>query len=114
MKKIALLIILVFVLTFFLFSYERNLGYIYFPSFIQKDTPHNKGMYKVIVKEEDGNYYFYLYKKGNFVLKEMAVVKPCNKPFKGVRKAILKGKEYFRIQIYHNNNLIMGYFELKQ
>ncbi len=115
MKKIVIIILLMFVLSFFLFSYERNLGNIYFPQFIHKDKTYNKGIYKVKVKEEeDGTYYFYLYKRGNLVLKEMAVLKPCKKPFKGVRKTVLKGKEYFRIQLYHDNKLVMGYFELKQ
>ena len=114
MKKIIIVFITIVVLTFFLFSYERNIGNVYFPSFVQKDTVYNAGRYKVKVNEENGNYYFSLYKKGDLVLKELAVMKPAEHPFKGVKKQILKGKEYFRIMFYHDKNLIMGYFLLKK
>ncbi len=114
MKKIIIVFITIVVLTFFLFSYERNIGNVYFPSFVHKGQVYKAGRYKVKVNEENGNYYFSLFKKGNLVLKELAVVKPVKYSFKGVKKQVLKGKEYFRISFYHNNNLVMGYFYLKK
>ncbi len=113
MKKIFIVIITILVLTFVLFSYERNIGNVYFPSFVHKGQVYKAGIYKVKVNDENGSYYFSLFKKGNLVLKELAVLKPAKHPFKGIKKQVLKEKEYFRIKFYHDKNLVMGYFFLK-
>jgi len=111
MKRIVIVLFIIFMFSFSLFCFEKDLGDIKFPySFVFKGKTYDSGTYNVNVKLEGNDYYFYLYKNGELQIKEMAVVMESDKSFSGVRKEILKNKEYFRIRFYHDNKYIMGYF----
>jgi hypothetical protein len=98
---------------------EVNLGNIYFPRpFVHAGKDYDKGVYRVKLSEKEGAAYFFLYRKNELVLEEMAVVKELEKPSRvrrfRLRKEFMKDFEYFRIRVTRPDKLVMAYFLVKQ
>lgn len=118
-------IILMFIL-FFIFSVsaeeaivdtnDLNLGSIKFPrSFIHNGKDYNKGVYKVTLKEKDGEFIFNVSNPADeFLFEEVAIVK-VRKSRIGkrkflLRKSFMKGYEFYRIKVTKPDKVLMGYF----
>lgn len=110
--KINFLIALVFIFSLSLISQEISLGTIHFPLEIKHGEKILKpGNYKVVLVEKEGNYYFQVFKGKDLRIEELGIVIPHEKkgPFKFVDE-ILKGNDYFRIKVYKEDKIILGYF----
>ncbi len=121
------IIILVFVL-FFAFSVQAveesvttndlNIGRVMFSRpFIHDSKDYNKGIYKVTLKEKDGEFLFNIYNTSDKLLFEEVAVVKLRKSRIGkrkflLRKSFLKGYEFFRIKVTKPDKVIMGYFLL--
>ena len=122
MKKLVIILVFVFILSFSLISQseEINLGKIYFPkSFVHAQKDFNKGVYRVTLIYKEGVPHFKVMNNNKELLfEEMAVVKPYEGKYKKfkyrVKKELLKGYEYFRIKVTKPDNLIMAYFLIKK
>ena len=127
MKKTVFLF--VFVLVFTLFASgediaetvkDIDLGKINFPrAFVHDGKDYNRGVYKVTLKEKEGEFIFNIFNQEDELLfEEFAIVKKFksrNPKFKfRVRKGILKGYEYFRIRVTKPDKKIFGFFLLKK
>ena len=95
---------------------ELNLGSIKFPrSFVHNGKNYNKGVYKVTLKEQDGEFVFSVYNPSDELLfEELAIVK-VRKSRIGKRKFLLRrsfmrGFEFFRINVTKPDKVLMGYF----
>jgi len=120
-------IILMFIL-FFTFSVsadeaivepdEINLGSIKFSrSFIHNGKDYNKGIYKVTLKEKDGEFLFNVFNPTDELLfEEVAIVKVrrsrIGKRKFLLRKSFMRGYEFFRIKVTTPDKVLMGYFLL--
>jgi hypothetical protein len=97
-----------------------KLGRIYFPrDFVHANQNYTKGAYSVTLISKDEIPYFQVAnRKGDLLFEEMAVIKTYQTKAKGfkyrVRKEMLRGYEYFRIQVTKPGQQIMAYFLLKQ
>ncbi len=97
---------------------ETALGKVYFPrAFVQNGKDYNKGVYKVTLKEKEGEFYFNVFTtKDEPLFEEVAIVKKLkrkNAKFR-IKKEILRGYEYFRIRVTKKDKMIFGYFLLKK
>ena len=97
-------------------SSDMNLGSVKFPrSFIHDGKNYNKGIYKVIVKEKEGEFLFNVFNPTDELLfEEVAIVKVRksrigNRKFL-LRKSFMKGYEFFRIKVTRPDKVLMGYF----
>ncbi len=118
-------IILMFIL-FFIFSVsadeavvepeDLNLGSIKFSrSFIHNGKDYNKGIYKVTLKEKDGEFLFSVFNPTEELLFEEVAIVKARKSRIGkrkflLRKSFMKGYEFFRIKVTRPDKVLMGYF----
>ncbi|MCP5105321.1 MAG: hypothetical protein GY950_18175 [bacterium] len=99
---------------------ELKLGRIYFPrAFVHAGKNYNRGIYRMILTEKEGQPWFKVFSKKNEPLfEELAVVKPYKgkrKRFKHrVRKEMLRGYEYFRVKVIKPDNEAIAYFFVKK
>jgi hypothetical protein len=122
MKKYSLLIVLMIGVSFLLSAQEQvlNLGKIYFPrSFVHAQKDYQKGTYRVFLATKGEVPYFKVFNvKNEFLFEEMAIVKLYTgkaKKFKyRIKKGIMRGYEYFRIQVTRPDNIYLAFFLLKQ
>jgi len=95
---------------------ELNLGSITFPrSFIHHGKNYNKGVYKVTLKEQDGEYLFSVFNPSEELLfQEVAIVKErksrIGKRKFLLRRSFMRGYEFFRIKVTQPDKVLMGYF----
>ena len=122
MKKYLLLIVFMIGVSFLLSAQEQvmNLGKIYFPrSFVHAQKDYQKGTYRIFLATKGEVPYFKIFNaKNEFLFEEMAIVKPYKgkaKKFKyRIKKGIMRGYEFFRIQVTRPDNIYLAFFLLKQ
>jgi len=97
---------------------DLSIGKVRFPRpFIHDGKDYNKGVYKITLREKEGEIFFMVSNSENKLLfEEVAIVKPKKsrigkRPFT-LRRRILRGYEYFRIRVTKPDKLILGYFLL--
>ena len=118
-------ILLVFILIFTLSvsadeavveSSDLNLGSVKFPrSFIHDGKDYNKGIYKITVKEKEGEFLFNVFNPTDELLFEEVAIVKARKSRIGKRKFLLrntfmKDYEFFRIKVTQPDKILMGYF----
>ena len=97
---------------------ELNLGSIKFPrAFIHNGKDYNKGIYKVTIKEKEGEFLFSVFNPSDELLFEEVAIVKIRKSRIGKRKFLLrqsfmKGYEFFRIKVTMQDKVLMGYFLL--
>ncbi|MEN8222023.1 MAG: hypothetical protein ABFR36_02085 [Acidobacteriota bacterium] len=95
---------------------DLNLGSVKFPrSFIHDGKDYNKGIYKVTLKEEDGEFLFNVFNPADELLFEEVAIVKVRKSRIGKRKFLLRrsfmrGYEFFRIKVTRPDKVLMGYF----
>ncbi len=95
---------------------DLNLGSIKFPrSFIHDGKDYNKGIYKVTLKEKDGEFLFNIFNPTDELLFEEVAIVKARKSRIGKRKFLLRnsfmrGYEFFRIKVTKPDKVLMGYF----
>jgi hypothetical protein len=122
MKRYSLLIVFMIGVSFLLSAQEQvlNLGKIYFPrSFVHAQKDYQKGTYRLFLTAKGDVPYFKVFNaKNEFLFEEMAIVKPYKgkaKKFKyRIKKGIMRGQEYFRIQVTRPDNIYLAFFLLKK
>ncbi len=123
MKKTILFLIAALVFSGFALSAadnnEQKLGRIFFPKdFVHAGKDYKRGSYIVKIAYGDTPKFFVSDRKGNMLFEELAVTKEYkgkSRKFKfRLRKELLKGYEYFRIQVTRPDNIYLGYFLLKK
>ncbi|MEN8155129.1 MAG: hypothetical protein ABFR75_14015 [Acidobacteriota bacterium] len=123
MKKLIILLvsILFFILSVpadeaVLETSDMNIGSVKFPrAFIHDGKNYKKGVYKVTLKEKEGEFLFNVFNPTDELLfEEVAIVKSRKSRIrKGkylVRKSFMRGFEFFRIKVTKPDRVIMGYF----
>lgn len=98
---------------------EQKLGRIFFPKdFVHAGKDYKRGSYVVKIAYGESPKFFVSDRKGNLLFEELAVIKEYkgkSKKFRyRMRKELLKGYEYFRIQITRPDNVYLGYFLVKK
>lgn len=97
-----------------------NLGKIHFPRpFVHAQKNYDKGIYRVFISKKEDNTYFKVFNtKNEFLFEDLAIIKPYqgkSKNFKyRIKKGILKGNEYFRLQVTTPDNIYLGFFLLQR
>lgn len=97
---------------------DLNLGSIKFPrSFIHNGKNYNKGIYKVTLKEKDGEFLFSVFNPTDELLFEEVAIVKARKSRIGKRKFMLRrsfmrGYEFYRIKVTKPDKVLMGYFLL--
>lgn len=122
MKKLHLLVIGIICGALFLGAEEDilNLGKIQFPRpFVHAQKNYEKGIYRVFLSKKDDATYFKVFNiKNEFLFEELAIIKPYSgksKNFKfRITKGIMKGNEYFRLQITRPDNIYLAFFLLQK
>jgi hypothetical protein len=126
MKKIIIIMALVFVLNFAVFAGEIDfsaldikVGYITIPRpFIHARKNYDKGIYYVTLTAKEGIPYFNVHnQKKELLFEELAVVKPTKSKYKfkyRVRKGFLKGYEYFKLKVVKPEADIIAFFLVKK
>ena len=95
---------------------DLNLGSIKFSrSFIHDGKNFNKGIYKVTLKEKDGEFLFNVFNASDELLFEEVAIVKARKSRIGKRKFLLRrsfmrGFEFFRIKVTRPDKVLMGYF----
>lgn len=95
---------------------DLNLGSIKFSrAFIHDGKDYNKGIYKVTLKEKDGEFLFNVFNASDELLFEEVAIVKARKSRIGTRKFLLRksymrGYEFFRIKVTKPNKVLMGYF----
>ncbi len=97
---------------------DLSIGKVRFPRpFIHDGKDYGKGIYKITLKEKEGEIFFMVSNSADELLfEEVAIVKPKKsrigkRPFL-LRRRILRGYEFFRIKVTKPDKLILGYFLL--
>ena len=122
MKKYMLWVVIWIGVSFLLNAQEQvlNLGKVYFPrAFVHAQKDYQKGTYRLFLAQKGEVPYFKVFNaKNEFLFEEMAIVKPYtgkNKKFKfRIKKGIMKGHEFFRIQVTRPDNIYLAFFMLKK
>ncbi len=95
---------------------DLNLGSVKFPrSFIHDGKDYNKGIYKVTLKEKDGEFLFKIFNPTDELLFEEVAIVKARKSRIGkrkflLRKSFMRGFEFFRIKVTKPDKVLMGYF----
>ncbi|MEW6457413.1 MAG: hypothetical protein AB1410_11945 [Acidobacteriota bacterium] len=110
--KINFLVALILIFSLSLISQEISLGTLHFPMEVKHGEKILKpGNYRVVLIEKEENYYFQVFKGKDLRIEELGIVIPRERkgPFKVVSET-LKGNDYFRIKVYREDKIILGYF----
>jgi hypothetical protein len=122
MKKLALVLTGIIILSFLLGAEDNilNLGKIQFPRpFVHAQQNFGKGIYRVFLTQKEDAMYFKVFNvKNEFLFEEMAITKPYQGKSKNfrfrIKRELLKGNEYFRLQITRPDNIYLAFFLLQQ
>lgn len=99
---------------------DLKIGNVRIPrDFVHSGKNYKKGIYYVTLKSKKDEPYFFVHnRKKELLFEELAIVKPYKgkaKKFRfRVRKAMMKGYEYYRLKVVHPEKELLAFFFIKQ